>query len=92
MIFSFGVNSEGVIPASAGIQWLCVFYERCWTPAFAGVTFLGYLAKKFLFATLDLRIGRNPHTQCVELDEATGIGLIVSAAIFIKRRDIHVKQ
>ncbi len=50
------------MPASAGIQWLCVFYERCWTPAFAGVTFLGYLAKKiylprliFAFAAIRMR-------------------------------------
>ena len=80
------------MPANAGIQWLCVFYERCWTPAFAGVTFLGYLAKNKLFATLDLRIRCNPHTQCVEFDESTCVSLIVSAAILIKCRDVHVKQ
>jgi len=116
------------MPASAGIQWLCVFCERRWTPAFAGVTVqasvvtiqallvtvqalvvtvqawvvtvhasvvtvqVSMVTDKNLFATLDFRVRCNPHTQCVEFDEATGIRLIVGAAIFIKRRDVHVKQ
>jgi hypothetical protein len=109
------------MPASAGIQWLCVFCERRWTPAFAGVTVQAWVVTvqalvvtvhasvvtvhasvvtvqvsmvtdKNLFATLDLRIRCNPHTQCVEFDEAASIRLIVGAAIFIKRCDIHVKQ
>ena len=95
------------MPASAGIQWLCVFCERRWTPAFAGVTVqalvvtvhasvvtvqVPMVTDKNLFATLDLGICCNPHTQCIEFDEATCISLIVGAAIFIKRRDIHVKQ
>ena len=92
MVSSFGVNSEGVMRVQKGIQWLCVFFERRWTPAFAGVTLLGYLSKNKLFATLDLRVRCNSHTQRIELDEATGISLIVGAAIFIKRRDVHVKQ
>ena len=102
------------MPASAGIQWLCVFCERRWTPAFAGVTVqasvvtfqvlvvtvhasvvtvqVSMVTDKNLFATLDFRVRCNPHTQRIEFDEATCISLIVSAAIFIKRRDIHVKQ
>ncbi len=116
------------MPASAGIQWLCVFCERRWTPAFAGVTVqalvvtvqvwvvtiqalvvtiqalvvtvhasvvtvqVSMVTDKNLFAALDFRVRCNPHTQCIEFDEATGIRLIVGAAIFIKRRDVHVKQ
>ena len=102
------------MPASAGIQWLCVLCERRWTPAFAGVTVQAWVVTvqalvvtvhasvvtvqvsmvtdKILFATLDLGIRCNPHTQRIEFDKATGIRLIVGAAIFIKRRDIHVKQ
>jgi hypothetical protein len=37
------------MPPTAGIQWFYVFYERRWTPTFAGVTFLGYLAKKIIY-------------------------------------------
>ena len=102
------------MPALAGIQWLCVFCERRWTPAFAGVTIqalvvtvqalvvtvhasvvtvqVSMVTDKNLFATLDLRVRCNPHTQCVEFDEATSVRLIVSATIFIKRCDIHVKK
>ena len=80
------------MPANAGIQWLCVVYERCWTPAFAGVTFSVYVVNDKLFATLDLRIRRNSHTQGVEFDEATCVSLIVGATIFVKRCDVHVKQ
>lgn len=95
------------MPASAGIQWLCVLCERRWTPAFAGVTVQAWVVTvhasvvtvqvsivtdKILFATLDLGIRCNPHTQRIEFDKATGIRLIVGAAIFIKRRDVHVKQ
>ena len=95
------------MPAYAGIQWLCVVYERRWTPAFAGVTVqvlvvtvqssvvtvqASVVTDKNLFSTLDLRIRCNPHTQCVEFDESTCVSLIVSAAIFIKCRDVHVKQ
>ena len=47
---------------------------------------------KNLFATLDLRVRSNPHTQCIEFDETTCISLIVGATIFIKRCDVHVKQ
>jgi hypothetical protein len=100
MIFSFGVNSEGVMPLHAGIQWLYVFYERRWTPAFAGVTVqasgvtvqASVVTDNNLFATLDFRVRCNPHTQRIEFDEATGIRLIVGAAVFIKRRNVHVKQ
>ena len=95
------------MPASAGIQWLCVLCERRWTPAFAGVTVQAWVVTvhasvvtvqvsmvtdKILFATLDLGIRCNPHTQRIEFDKATSIRLIVGAAIFIKRRDVHVKQ
>jgi hypothetical protein len=116
------------MPASAGIQWLCVVYERRWTPAFAGVTVQALVVTvqtlvvtvhasvvtvhasvvtvqssvvtvqssvvtdKNLFATLDLRVRCNPHTQCVELDEATCVSLIIGAAIFIKGRNVHIKQ
>ena len=95
------------MPAYAGIQWLCVVYERRWTPAFAGVTVqalvvtvqssvvtvqASVVTDKNLFSTLDLRVRSNPHTQCVEFDESTCISLIVSAAIFIKGRDVHVKK
>jgi hypothetical protein len=95
------------MPASAGIQWLCVLCERRWTPAFAGVTVQAWVVTvhasvvtvqvsmvtdKILFATLDLGVRCNPHTQRIEFDKATGIRLIVGAAIFIKRRDVHVKQ
>ena len=95
------------MPTWAGIQWLCVLCERRWTPAFAGVTVQAWVVTvhasvvtvqvsmvtdKILFATLDLGIRCNPHTQRIEFDKATGIRLIVGAAIFIKRRDIHVKQ
>ena len=95
------------MPASAGIQWLCVLCERRWTPAFAGVTVQAWVVTvhasvvtvqvsmvtdKILFATLDLGIRCNPHTQRIEFDKATGIRLIVGSAIFIKRRDVHVKQ
>ena len=75
--------------ASIGFTLL---YERRWTLAFAGVTFSVYVVNNKLFAALDLRVRCNPHPQCIELDESTGISLIVGATIFVKRRDVHVKQ
>lgn len=37
-------------------------------------------------------VGSNTHAQRIELDEACRVGLVVSAAVFFKGRDVGVEQ
>src|SRR4051794_3090880 len=52
----------------------------------------GSLHCEAVSAALTASVLRNPHTQCVELDEAAGIGLVVRAAVVVERGDGLVEQ
>ena len=45
-----------------------------------------------LLAAFFARDGCDAHAQRIELNETASVGLIVCAAVFVKRGDVHVKQ